>query len=106
MPKRIEKSERFTPASIVRQRSACALFLPMIPLALSGCSQRGAPSFALFGAYFPAWMLCAFLGILASICARAVFVATGLSSALPLQLFVCTATGFSFALLAWLLWFA
>ncbi len=85
---------------------ARALALPLIPSALSGCAQPGAPSFALFGAYFPAWMLCGMLGILAAIGARAVFVATGLSAALPFQLFVCLAIGASFAFLAWLFWFA
>lgn len=87
-------------------RCARALRMPLLPLALGGCAQRGAPSFPLFGAYFPAWMLCALLGILVAIGARAVFVATGLSAALPFQLFVCVATGLCFALLAWLLWFA
>jgi hypothetical protein len=87
-------------------RVARVLALPLISFTLSGCAQRGAPSFALFGAYFPAWMLCAFLGIFASIGARAVFVATGLSTALPFQLFVCMAIGVCFALLVWFFWFA
>lgn len=87
-------------------RYARALRVPLISLALSGCAQRAAPSFALFGAYFPAWMLCALLGVLAAIFARAGFVATGLSSALPYQLFVCIAIGACFALFVWLFWFA
>jgi hypothetical protein len=80
--------------------------LPLISLALGGCTQRGAPSFALFGAYFPAWMLCAVLAIFASIGARAIFVATGLSNVLPFQLFVCLSIGVCFALLVWFLRFA
>jgi hypothetical protein len=83
-----------------------SILLPVISITLSGCTQRGAPSLALFGAYFPAWMLCAVLGIFASIGARAVFVATGLSNALPFQLFVCMAIGVCFALLVWFLRFA
>lgn len=89
-----------------RSGHAHALLLPLISYALTGCTQRGAPSFALFGAYFPAWMLCAFVGILASIGARVVFVATGLSNALPFQLFVCVSIGVCVALLVWLSRFA
>lgn len=76
----------------------CALALTA--LALSGCEVRGAPSFTLFGAYFPAWMFCAALGILAAIVARAVFVATGLAYVLPFQLFVCASIGLCAALYA------
>lgn len=77
----------------------------MILLGLSGCAVRGAPSFVLFGAFFPAWMFCAALGILAGIGARAVFVATGLAHVLPLQLFVCASIGVCAGLLAGLFWF-
>ncbi len=77
----------------------------MILLGLSGCAVRGAPSFVLFGAFFPAWMFCAALGILAGIVARAVFVATGLAHVLPLQLFVCASIGVCAGLLAGLFWF-
>ncbi len=83
---------------------ASVLLAPILSLTLGGCSS-GAPSFVLFGAFFPDWMFCALLGILVAIIARAVFVATGLSSVLPYQLFVCTSIGVIFALLAWLLWF-
>ena len=93
-----------TALEIARVARACAL--PLTSFALAGCAQRGAPSFALFGAYFPAWLLCALLGVAAAVLARAGFVATGLSSALPYQLFVCIAIGFCAALLAWLFWFA
>ena len=87
-------------------RYARMLPLPLISFTLNGCAQRGAPSFALFGAYFPAWMLCAFLAVFASIVARVVFVATGLSDALPFQLFACLSIGVCFALLVWFFWFA
>ncbi len=75
---------------------------PAAVLMLSGC---GAPSFTLFGAFFPGWMFCAAIGILAAIGARAVFVGTGWSAILPFQLFVCASIGMIFGLLAWLLWF-
>ncbi len=77
----------------------------MAALSVGGCAVRGAPSFSLFGAFFPAWMFCALLGIFAAIGARAGFVISGLAEVLPLQLFVCTSIGLCIALLAWLFWF-
>ena len=73
--------------------------------ALGGCASHGAPSFVLFGAFFPAWMFCAFIGIFGAIAARGIFVAAGLDSVLPFQLFVCSSVGFVVAALTWLTWF-
>jgi YtcA family len=78
----------------------CCLLL----LSLSGCAR--APSFVLFGAFFPAWMFCALVGLVAAIVVRAAFLATGLAARLPYQLFVCTAIGTLAAVLPWLLVFA
>jgi hypothetical protein len=82
-----------------------ALLTSLISIILSGCADRGAPSFALAGAFFPAWMICALLGVLATIVARVGFVISGLANVLPYQLFVCTSIGVCIALIAWLLWF-
>ena len=73
---------------------------------VSGCAVHGAPSFALFGAFFPAWMLVSAIGILAAIGARVALLATGAAEILPLQLFVCVSAGLTVATLTWLLWFA
>jgi YtcA family len=78
--------------------------LGFVALALGGCST-GAPSFVLFGAFFPAWMLCGTLGIIGAGMARVGFVASGLSDVLPYQLFVCAAVGVIVALFAWLIGF-
>jgi hypothetical protein len=78
--------------------------LGLAVLALGGCSA-GAPSFTLFGAFFPAWLLCGTLGLIGAGLARAAFVAGGLSEVLPYQLFVCTAVGLIVALLIWLIGF-
>ena len=72
---------------------------------LTGCSLRGAPSFVLFGTFFPAWMLVAGIGILVAIGTRAGMVATGLAEVLPLQLLVCCSAGLIVAVVIWLLWF-
>jgi hypothetical protein len=66
---------------------------------------RGAPSFVIAGSYFPGWMFCALIGIVLAIAVRIGFVASGLASVLPFQLFVCSAIGLCASLLAWLFWF-
>jgi len=87
-------------------RSA-ALRAALLPaaLALSGCAVQGAPSYTLFGAYFPAWMFCAAIGLVAAIAARAFFEASGLAYVLPFQLFLCASIGVSAGLAAGFLWF-
>ncbi|HUI14747.1 MAG TPA: YtcA family lipoprotein [Xanthobacteraceae bacterium] len=71
---------------------------------LAGCAN-GAPSFDLFGAFFPAWLLCGAIGIAVASIARVVFVGSGLAHVLPFQLAVCTAIGTITAILAWLVGF-
>jgi hypothetical protein len=82
-----------------------AVLAPLLSSALGGCGVRGAPSFVIAGSYFPGWMFCALIGIVSAIAVRGGFVASGLASVLPLQLFVCTAIGLCCGLSAWLLWF-
>jgi hypothetical protein len=82
-----------------------AAALVSIPICLGGCSAAGAPSFDLFGAFFPAWLLCGVIGVAAAIIARAAFVGTGLANTLPYQLAVCAAIGVIAAVLAWLVGF-
>ena len=65
-------------------------------------AHAAAPSFEACGAFFPAWMLCASVGILSAIVSRAVLLHSGLSAVLPYQLLVCTAAGLIVALLVWL----
>ena len=69
---------------------------------LCACSRAGAPSFDFFGAYFPAWLLCAAFGVVVGIFARVAMVATNLAFELPYQLALCTSIGLSGALLLWL----
>src|SRR5262245_52986816 len=70
--------------------------------AMSGC----APTFVLFGAYFPAWLLLAVIGVLAAAAARIAMVATGLARTVPYQLMSCTSIGVSTAIACWLIWLA
>jgi hypothetical protein len=71
---------------------------------LAGCTS-GAPSLTLFGAYFPAWLACAIIGIAAAAVMRLVMVATGLSETVPYQFWVCVALGSIVALGFASLWY-
>jgi hypothetical protein len=86
-----------------RPLRAGVFVLPL--LSLGGCSEAGAPSFDLFGAFFPAWLLCAVLGIFIALGARIFFAARNLTDVLPFQLPVCTSLGAILALLVWLIFF-
>ncbi|WP_211227617.1 YtcA family lipoprotein [Chitinibacter tainanensis] len=72
---------------------------------LSACSSSIAPAFSLFGAQFPAWLVCALIGVGAAIAARCVLLALKLAEFLPYPLWVCTSIGAICALLLWLTWF-
>jgi hypothetical protein len=72
---------------------------------LNGCTAAGAPSYELFGAFFPGWLLCGLIGLAASGGARGFFVGSGLSDFVPYQLLVCVAIGVIAACLTWQLWF-
>jgi hypothetical protein len=74
-------------------------------MTLTGCSGGSAPSFDLFGAFFPAWLLCGIIGVAGAVAARIVFVSTGVANTLPYQLAVCVAIGVITALLVWLVGF-
>jgi hypothetical protein len=80
-------------------------FIFLVSFPLGGCSAGAAPSFDLFGAFFPAWLLCGVIGIAGATAARVVFVSTGLANTLPYQLGVCSAIGVITALLVWLVGF-
>jgi hypothetical protein len=81
------------------------LLIAVAAATMSGCAQRGAPSFVFFGAFFPDWMLLAGIGILVAIATRGAFLATGLADVVPLQLLVCVSVGLTMANFVWLLWF-
>ena len=82
------------------------LLLAVLSSGLGGCATHGAPSFVLFGAYFPVWILVGLIGILAGIAARIVMVATGLAEIIPSQLLICVSIGVTIAIAAWLIGFA
>ena len=86
-------------------RPALAASLLPVALAVAGCATRSAPSFSLFGAYFPSWMMCALIGIVAAVGARVLLVALRWLDAVPYPLSVCTAVGVIVGAGTWLVWF-
>ena len=65
----------------------------------------GAPSYSLFGAFFPAWLLCAMIGIIACLVLRGTLIAVHFDDAIPLKLVVYTAFAVLVALGLWLMLF-
>jgi hypothetical protein len=72
-------------------------------LLLSGCNH--APSQSLLGSFFPAWMLCAFTGILVSVAIRLLLIKAGIDAFVPAKLPVYGGLAIALTLLLWLLWF-
>ena len=66
---------------------------------LGGCSG-GAPSFVIFGASFPAWLLSAMIGVAGALGARLIILM--LRAETPYLLFVCVSVGIVAGSLFWL----
>lgn len=79
-------------AIALRNRSRLAAGVPSL-LFLTGCSIDGAPSIELFGAYFPAWLIAALVGVFAAILARVGLAMSGLDEVVPWLLAVCSSIG-------------
>jgi hypothetical protein len=71
---------------------------------LSGCSS--APSRNILGSYFPSWMICALIGLAATVAVRALLVKAGIDGELPMPIVVYLAFATAFSLAVWLLWLA
>ncbi|MGE4338482.1 MAG: YtcA family lipoprotein [Pigmentiphaga sp.] len=76
----------------------CALLL--VPL-LSGCDFTHAPAIAIAGSYFPAWMLCTVVALIATVLIRVVLIRIGLDDRMPWRVaaYSALALALTFALL-------
>jgi hypothetical protein len=74
-----------------------------IALAVSGCSR--APTMDLLGSYFPAWMLCAGIGVLAAVIIWRILAMAGIDEHVVAPLLTYAGLALSATLLFWLLWF-
>ena len=73
----------------------------LVGMGLEGCSRN--PSLEISGSFFPAWMLSIFIGLILTLIAKRVFLATRLDSHLTPHLLVYGAVMINFTLLTWLL---
>lgn len=87
-----------------RQSGSLTGALVAILVGCAGCD--GSPSRNILGSYFPSWMVCALVGIVLALVARAVLKATGMLEELPAPLVVLMAFGCAVTFGLWLLWLA
>ena len=69
---------------------------------LGGCSS--APSRNILGSYFPSWMICALVGMSATVAVRALLVKAGIDGEVPMPVVVYLAMATAFSLAVWLMW--
>ena len=81
------------------------VFLGRVAIALPVAACNYAPTMDLLGSYFPAWMLCAVLGIVTAVVIRQILGVTGINDYVLAPLLTYAALAMSATLLAWLFWF-
>jgi hypothetical protein len=69
-------------------------------------ADPAAPSIVVFGSYFPAWILCAVVGVLGAVIARFILARLGVDEFLPLRLAVYLCLAIVFGLGLWLIAYA
>ena len=74
-----------------------------LPLWITGCSA--APAQDVLGSFFPAWMLCAAIGILAAVVLRIMLTWVGIAESVPVPPVTYIILATAMTLLVWLLWF-
>ena len=79
------------------------LLLLLTSMGLEGCSRN--PSLEISGSFFPAWMLSIFIGLVATLIAKRIFLVTRLDAHLTPHLLVYGALMVSFTLLIWLIFY-
>src|SRR5262245_19272333 len=87
-----------------RRLAPLILWRSAIVLPIAGCSHS--PSLDLLGSYFPAWMLCAVVGIVASVIIRQILAVVGINEYVIAPLLTYVALALFVTLLVWLLWFS
>ena len=89
----------FKRARMIR-RSPGRFILGSLPLLASACSA--APSQDILGSFFPSWMLCGVIGILAAVLLRQALVFAGIDQHVFLPLLTYVAVGGAVTMLVWL----
>jgi hypothetical protein len=76
--------------------------IALLPCLLSGCSRS--PTFDIVGSFFPAWLVCLFLGILLAVITHWLFLRLKIAVVFPVLVYPSLAAFFTFLL--WLLFFS
>jgi hypothetical protein len=79
--------------------------LGRVAIALPVAACNSAPTLNLLGSYFPAWMLCATVGIGAAVIIRQILAVAGINDYVVAPLLTYAGLAVSATLLVWLLWF-
>ena len=74
----------------------------LLPCLLSGCTR--APTFDIVGSFFPAWLVCLFLGILLAVITQWLLLRQKIAVVFPVLVYPSLAALFTFLL--WLLFFS
>jgi hypothetical protein len=85
------------------RRGPLALWRVAIAMPVAACSYT--PTMDLLGSYFPAWMLCAVVGIVAAVIIRQILAVAGINDYVVAPLLTYAGLAVSATLLAWLIWF-
>jgi len=78
----------------------------MLGASAAQAAAPAAPSIVVFGSYFPAWIVCAIVGVLGATIARFVLVGLDVDEFLPLRLVVYLCLAIDFGLGLWLVAYA
>src|SRR5262249_25627227 len=76
-----------------------------VAVALPVVACNYAPTMDLLGSYFPAWMLCAAVGIVAAVIIRQILSVAGIGDYIVAPLLTYAALAVSATLVTWLVWF-
>src|SRR5437868_8661441 len=85
------------------RRGPLGLWRVTIALPIAACSRS--PTMDLLGSYFPAWMLCTVIDIVATVIIRQILAAAGIAEYIFAPLLTYAGLAVSATLLAWLVWF-
>jgi YtcA family len=101
-PIRACRKKRVPSGARAKAKACDRLLAALSTAALAGCSA--APSHSILGSYFPSWMICALVGLLATVIIRQIFVSVGIDRTLPAPLLVYLALAVAGAFATWLIW--
>ena len=87
-------------SDLIRRRPVYGIAL--LSCLLSGCAMS--PTFDIFGSFFPAWLVCLFLGILLAVITHWLLLRQKIALVFPVLVYPSLAALFTFLL--WLLFFS